>query len=372
MTLASALERGAFDGPVGRCIALLWAQVARRSLLRPVVYDGQALIVAVGGATLGGSGKTPLAIACATTLAAAGVRVVFVGHAYRARPRIPRRVSIFDSVQDVGDEALVAAQVLSPAGVDVVVGPRRSAAVSFASRLADVVVMDGVAQTSPVRASLALLAVDGCEPWGKTGLVPPSGDLRAPVDALRTACDAVVAITDPEMESFNKVVGAWTATVRSRGVWINERIVPWSCLRGTRVGLVCALARADRVARFLEARGVTVSALIRERDHGPVRPSLAGRLSRANGRECVDLWMTTAKCAVHLAATQHRHSCVNPAVIDYSLSPEGELLSQLRALASRRRALTGDISGHILKSHLRGIEERGAKGPSFRPERVTE
>ncbi len=92
-----------------------------------------------------------------------------------------------DPLDEVGDEALLASSELErlagPSGrvARVVVAPTRAAAIDFAAGAADVIVIDGVAQTAPVPATLALLAVDADEPWGRAATVPPWGDLRAPV-----------------------------------------------------------------------------------------------------------------------------------------------------------------------------------------------
>src|SRR5436190_2033932 len=81
--------------------------------------------IAIGGSVLGGTGKTPLAIAIAHYL---GSRSAIVGHAYRASPPRARIVLEDDSMLEVGDEALVCAR----SGVKVVVGPTRQSAIDRA------------------------------------------------------------------------------------------------------------------------------------------------------------------------------------------------------------------------------------------------
>jgi len=333
--IADALERGDFDGPLGRALSTQWARIVERTLVRNLNLHGK-LTVAIGGATLGGSGKTPVAIACAKALADMGARVALIGHAYRAHPRCARAVMPTDALTDVGDEALVAARVLSGTSATVMVAPRRAEAVAFASRRSDVLVLDGVAQTAPDRASLALLAVDAQEPWGRTHNVPPSGDLKAPVYALRSACDAVVAITDgPSDRPSPWIAGSLEAHIESRGVWLDDELVPWNCLAGSHVGLVCALARPHRVVRFLEARGLSVRAMVRAPDHGPFRPArlLSTTFGLADADSLVDMWLATPKCAVHVAAARHR-SPRPLAVIDYGVSLGLGALARLRRLGS--------------------------------------
>jgi tetraacyldisaccharide 4'-kinase len=276
-----------------------WGLLAAPAVVRPLKRPPHTRLVAIGGATLGGSGKTPLAIACAAELAAAGCRVAFVGHAYRASPRRARIVNADDAVAQVGDEALIAARALGSLRVPVVVAPRRAQAVHLASRLAEVLVLDGVAQTEP-RASIALLAVDAAEPWGSARL-PPKGDLRAPIPALLAACDMIVRLgAELPTAAFSVCHSTPTASARlySRGAWIGQTLFTWSSFAGIRVGLLSALSRPERIVRALRARGISLETVIRARDHGPFSPRTLASAARAR----VDLWLATDKCAVHLRA----------------------------------------------------------------------
>jgi len=296
--LARALERGTYAGPLARKLGLVWEHTLGRIVVRRLTWPPHARVVAVGGATLGGSGKTPLAMACAAELAARGASVAFVGHAYRATPRRARVVNAEDPVGEVGDEALLAARALGPAGVPVVVAPRRADAVALAARMADVLVLDGVAQTAPLRASLALLAVDAEEPWGHAAALPPGGDLRAPVSRLLAACDMLVAVGEEPPPNLR---GAHHARTEIRGARVAGELVGWDTLARLRLGLLSALARPDRLLRSLERRGVRVRAVVRARDHGPFARDLIDRASTGRGRD-VDLWLATPKCALHVFA----------------------------------------------------------------------
>jgi len=286
LSVARSLEEGRYDGWLARGLSAVWRGVSARVVARPLALPRDTTVVAVGGATLGGSGKTPLAIACARELSRQGARVALVGHAYRARPGRARVVTPLDALAEVGDEALVAARALEPHHVRVVVAPSRRLAVELAARDADVLVLDGVLQTAPRRASLSLLAVDADEPWGRVEAVPPRGDLRAPIAALLAASDALVRVGQED---------AADARVISRGAHLGGELLTWEALRPLRLGLACALARPARLVRMLARRGIVPVALARSRDHFPV----GGLLPRG-----VDLWLATPKCALHVAPTR--------------------------------------------------------------------
>lgn len=267
---ATPSEDAFFTNALGRALV--------RSLARPLRLPHGVPVVCVGGATLGGSGKTRVAVACTQALASAGARVVLVGHAYRAKPRVARVVHRADRVEDVGDEALVCARALG-GGAPVVVAPTRQQALDLAARARpDAIVVDGPLQARPVRATLAILAVDAASPWG-SGALFPTGDLRAPSADLVAHADLVVPV-DATPEAF---------------LIDGERIAPQK-LGGLRVGLFTAIARPDRFSSALSRIGLHVDTTVEVPDHGPVDDTARRVLAATK----VDAWIATPKCAVHL------------------------------------------------------------------------
>jgi len=304
---------------------------------------------------MGGSGKTPLAMACASELARAGLRTTLVGHAYRANPSKPRFVGPDDDLNEVGDEALLAARALDGLALArVAVAPGRAArarAIALAAGSTDVLVLDGVAQTRPLAASLALLAVDAEQPWGAPSAVDRvamarRGALRqAPIATLVAACDAIVPLLGAMEPAFRGEAGeqertldrlarlgrpVWPATVSSRGAWVGQALLTWEVLRSRRVGLITALARPERVARSLERHGVTPVAVVSARDHGPLGPTAAARANAITNAGQVDMWVATAKCALHAARVLAPGSPL--ASLDYTVAIGPELLTRLRNL----------------------------------------
>jgi tetraacyldisaccharide-1-P 4'-kinase len=396
-------SHAACGGALGHLGSLLWAQTMGRTVQRALALPAGVRVIAVGGATLGGSGKTPLAIACAEHLAAMGARVTIVGHAYRAKPGRPRIVAPSDRVEDVGDEALLAARIFErtvfertigtaggKAGKEggllprVVVAPRRAAAIAWAAPGADVLILDGVAQTAPVRASLALLALDGTHPWGRTRALPPMGDLRAALPALLDACDAAVPIHDgvaptaqppshpaplaafadlapfapfaplapggstehshpitedpwlhPGVDHRAPIQDAqrphegkpvFSARADSRGAWDENGVLhTWEALRSVRVGLLTALARPERVIASLARRQIHPRVVLIGRDHGPISAAAAVHERDGQARR-VDLWLATPKCALH---AERARLALPLATLDYSVVLPPRLCARL-------------------------------------------
>jgi len=271
-------------------------------VVRKVPLPSHAAVIGIGGATLGGSYKTPLTLALSLALGRRRA-VSVVGHGYGARVRSAHIVHPADDVASVGDDAAWLAGELADAGIPVVVGERR-AALAEAARAANVVVVDGLLQAWPRPLALSLLVVDAARPWGSDAC-PPAGDRRAARAGLLGAADAVVAVRDvlhgragepgAALANIASVVPVFTARSDVNVVLPDGRKVPASELRDARVGVVLAVARADRILRALEMRGIRPAATRLFADHAFPR-------ERA-GRRRVDLWLTTPKCRTKLEAT---------------------------------------------------------------------
>jgi tetraacyldisaccharide 4'-kinase len=295
--VARRLERGITFFPA-RAAAAIWAAVGARGIARPLRLPLETRVIGIGGAVLGGAGKTPLAVAVARSLAERGERVALIGHAYRADPGRARVVAIDDAVGAVGDDALAAARWLVGVSVPVIVAPDRQRAVDLAAALGfRVLVVDGLLQATPARLAASVLVLDAAAPWGG-GACPPAGDLRAPREALLAAADHVVAVGSGERPAS---CPPDTIAIPSRieGA-IDARGDRWSIdeLARRRVGLFVAIARPGRIEAALRDLGIDPRPVIALTDHAI--PG-ARDLARAARFE-VDAWLTTARCAVKLPA----------------------------------------------------------------------
>jgi tetraacyldisaccharide 4'-kinase len=302
--LQDKLESGRFNGPLSRLVSRAYGAIAAGHLVREITVPRDVRVIAVGGATLGGSGKTPVAIAWARREAKNNVHVALIGHAYRARPNVARVVSADDDVHAVGDEALVCARSL--AGVaEVVVAPTRQMAVDFAvARGATVLVLDGVAQISPRRADVALLVTSSPQ---HTNACPPAGDLRSPFPALKALADFVVRISDEDnFDLAEDEIGMRVISEGARAA--NGDVMSFEALSNMRVGLALSIAHPERVLRMLSRRGVVPVACAYVGDHAgsKIRATIE-QVSRGDASigACIEAWLISEKCASFVAPTSH-------------------------------------------------------------------
>jgi tetraacyldisaccharide 4'-kinase len=221
----------------------------RRSLYRVGVLKSDRLpvpVVVIGNITVGGSGKTPLAIALAAALAARGWHPGIVSRGYGAKNPGPQAVGA-DAVADVaGDEPVLLARTGFPVwiGAD---RPRAARGLLAAHPECDVVITDDGLQHYALARDMELAVVDASRRLGN-GLPLPAGPLREPRSRLREV-DAVVLLGGTETGALGRefamtLVGNRFVRVGARGEGVGAEAF--------REGGVHALAGIGNPQRFFD------------------------------------------------------------------------------------------------------------------------
>ncbi len=162
-------------------------------------------VICVGNITLGGTGKTPLAIAIARYLQANGKSPAFVSRGHGGKRRGPLQVDPqTHSFEDVGDEPLLLAKTTAT-----FIGRDRVAAAHLAVQSgAGCLIMDDGFQNPSLKKDLSILTIDAAIGHGN-GRVFPAGPLRETVAGALKRADAVVLIGDgdtPDLAGFTGLI----------------------------------------------------------------------------------------------------------------------------------------------------------------------
>jgi tetraacyldisaccharide 4'-kinase len=132
-------------------------------------------VLCVGNFTVGGSGKTPVAIALAAKAKATGLRPGFLSRGYGGSFDKPQLVDAGrDSARHVGDEPLLLARHAPVA----VARDRAAAARLLIDKGCDFLVMDDGFQSARIHFDYGLIVIDALRGTGN-GHVIPGGPLRA-------------------------------------------------------------------------------------------------------------------------------------------------------------------------------------------------
>ncbi len=290
-----SFEDGAWRGPFARLLERQWASRARAR--RRLIVPPGLRVIGVGGATLGGSGKTPLVLALARC-APAGLRVAVLARSYPRRIRSPQLVRETALPVLVGDEAVMLARHLAGTSIAVWVGERQRVLDQLSSAY-DFAIIDGLLQAEPEPLHCAVLSLDASSPWG-SGRCPPAGDLVACPQELLSASDIVVVKQRPGLASDLHAFGegvvshAWSHGIVGAQSLETRRRLPVSELARLRLGLILALGRPRRVIAELAGLGIFPKVMLLRPDHAHFPQG------RNRSGEALDAWLTTAKCATKL------------------------------------------------------------------------
>jgi tetraacyldisaccharide 4'-kinase len=179
------------DGVLARALSplspLVAAATARR-VARPG-WRAPVPVLCCGNVSVGGTGKTPLALDLGRRLLARGHPVAFLTRGHGGRARQVTRVEPGSDPARVGDEPLLLARV-APTWIAADRAASARAAIAAGAR---VLVLDDGLQNPSLARDLSFLVIDGGAGFGN-GRVLPAGPLREGLGAALARCQAAVVI----------------------------------------------------------------------------------------------------------------------------------------------------------------------------------
>ena len=254
---------------------------ARFALTKP--YRSTLPVICIGNFTVGGGGKTPLALEVADLLIKAGYKPVFLTRGYGGRIKGPHLVDAKnDSAADVGDEPLLLARTAS-----VIVCADRAQGARFIERLdTDVIIMDDGFQNPTLYKNLSLLVVDQATGFGN-GRIFPAGPLRAGLgfQMVKAGTLALVGKRGGSPEIEQRFRGAvFYLELKARGD------VGW--LRETRVSAVSGIANPGKFYASLEKLAARIVQKHEFPDHHMFCEKEAATILQAAARDELPIVMT--------------------------------------------------------------------------------
>lgn len=275
----------------------------RRALLTPVswvyqsgaalraatsrAYKASAPVICVGNVTLGGAGKTPVAIAILRHLRDKGVDAHALSRGYGGRLGGPVLVDPeTHAYKDVGDEALLLARA-APTWVS----KSKAAGARAATKAgAELIVLDDGFQNPTVHKDLNLVLIDAASGLGN-GRVFPAGPLRESVRSAMSRADAVVLVSaGPEPDRR----GAWRSHLPSDVPILDAEILPEGSGPAGPVLAFAGIARPEKFFDSLQRWGTEIKATMSFPDHHPFTNADVAKLRDAARRHNA-LLLTTEK-----------------------------------------------------------------------------
>lgn len=267
----------------------------RRARLQAVRKSLPVPVIVIGNITVGGTGKTPAAIALVRGLQAAGCRPGIISRGFGARPPVfPYRVSLEDSSAVVGDEPLV---LLRNVDCPVVLDPRRRRAAKWiaGNTDCDVIVSDDGLQHYWLSRDVEILMIDGERGLGN-GYCLPAGPLREPPSRIQSVDHVVINGEDRHGLSMQIPSGKLSHMRMEPLHWVNVQSGARRSLEEMRDRSVYAIAgigNPDRFFGLLQSLGYDDVRMRAFPDHH--RYSLAD-LTVTDGRTLVMTEKDAVKC----------------------------------------------------------------------------
>jgi tetraacyldisaccharide 4'-kinase len=256
----------AHDGALPRVLSplsrIVGAATARR-VARPG-WRAPVPVLCCGNITVGGAGKTTLALDLGMRLVRRGARVAFLTRGYGGRGLSAVQVTPQHDAATVGDEALLLAAVAPTwVGADRAASGRGAVAAG-----AGVLIMDDGLQNSTLVQDLPLLVIDGATGFGN-GRVLPAGPLRETRETGAARCRAAVLIGPDATEAL---VGLPLPVLRA------TLVGDAAGLAGQRVLAFAGIARPSKFFTTLAEAGAEIVERVGFPDHHPYRPAELQRL----------------------------------------------------------------------------------------------
>jgi tetraacyldisaccharide 4'-kinase len=311
-------------------LGVLYGQGVRARFAFTKPYRSKLPVICIGNFTVGGAGKTPLALTVAEMLRELGHSPAFLTRGFGGRIAGPHTVDpARDDFTDVGDEALL----LARAAPTIVARKRPDGARAIEETGASVIIMDDGFQNPSLVKDLSLIAADTSAGIGN-GLIFPAGPLRAALSFQKERADAIVLIGDPastaELPGLQCPVFHAAIAPQSETTWLQRQPVLAFCGIGRPQKFFDTLRDAD--ATLAEERAFPDH-------HAYTEDNARALLDRAQSR------------GAQLVTTEKDHVRLNAAA-----GPLAELKSAVRTLPVKLSFVEDD--GQRLVALLRSLTPR--------------
>jgi tetraacyldisaccharide 4'-kinase len=247
---------------------------ARETLYRTGLLQTHRLnspVVSIGNLTMGGTGKTPLAIFLAEQVMAEGLRPVILSRGYRRRTRgiviVSRGRGPVVDWQDAGDEPWLMAQRLKQAAV--VVGEDRYAAGKRAEEenLGDLFILDDGFQHRRLYRNFDIVTVDP-EEWNAGEALLPAGRWREPKSAIGRANAVCVRESEEVREFADLPLPVFRVRLNIDGLFDrNNRRISLDEIREASIVAFAGIGNPERFFASLAMLGLRPAKCVSFRDH---------------------------------------------------------------------------------------------------------
>jgi len=282
----------------------------RRKYLFPQPYRPLYKVISIGNLSLGGSGKSPIAIALAKSLQQHNLFLAYSSRGYKSWMENSASL-IYDgrrllaTPEVAGDEAVMAAVQLDD--VPVFSGKLRTAVLQLAEKYfphLNVMILDDAFQHLKVARDIDIVVFDSELGLGN-GFVLPAGYLREGLSAISPQSICILhqkpwSKKNPELKAKLSATGASVYEVKSSSGNIlhkGKRVRPQD-LKDKKITLLCAIAHPESFVKSAQMLGIAYQKQLTFPDHHSFTDDKSLALLKADDS---DYLLCTAKDFVKLS-----------------------------------------------------------------------
>lgn len=277
-------------------------------------------VISVGNLTVGGTGKTPAAIAVAEEAVKRGYHPCILTRGYRGKAKGPCFISKGEGallgVGEAGDEASLMARVLR--GVPIVKGSDRYESGMFAMRELEslisgipsrfLFILDDGFQHWKLYRDMDILLIDSTDPFGNNKLLP-AGRLREPLEEMKRADMIVLTKVQKGTEGLYSLPAGLTTEIRKYNPLapiygsehvptglrtLSGRALPLDVLAGKAVFAFCGIGSPSSFSETLIGMQAEVKGFMAFADHYAYDEGDLRSIVR-NAGECKADWIVTTE-----------------------------------------------------------------------------
>jgi tetraacyldisaccharide 4'-kinase len=326
-------------------VSAVYGGIVERRFKAASPYRSTLPVLCVGNFTMGGAGKTPVALKLASMLREAGRKPGFLTRGYGGDEPGPHLIhSASDNAYRVGDEPLL----LARAAPTVVSRDRAAGAKLLETLDVDVIIMDDGFQNPSLKKDFSVAVVDGGAGIG-CGHVFPAGPLRASLAFQLRRADAIVILGPHDRTNVAGLIEQRSQEFRSTPLPVfNARIVPAVAdeVQGRPFLAFCGIGRPAKFFDSLREAGIIVVKSRSFPDHHPYSEADA-RVLVSDAKALDAGLITTEKDCARLTGAEGalaelcRSAIAMPISVEFSDDGEARLLKLLGLSSSPGRGRLG-------------------------------
>jgi tetraacyldisaccharide 4'-kinase len=252
-------------------------------------------VICIGNATMGGTGKTPIAAALGRHIKEKYQKNVhFLSRGYKGSAEGPLKVDATrHSYREVGDEPLLLSEI-APVWVS---KDKVRGGVKAQEQGAELLIMDDGLQNQNLYKDFSILVIDGAYGFGNERVFP-AGPLREPISHALEKASILLMLGEDKMQltkRFFENFPVLRADIQPKGR---------ESLKSKNVLAFCGIGRPEKFFTFLEEHGVQVQENISFSDHYPYKDQEIENLIKKANEKGLCL-VTTRKDSIRIAPKYH-------------------------------------------------------------------